>query len=142
MNNPLVSICIPAYNGANYINKCITACLAQTYDQIEIIVCDDCSTDNTFALVNEWVQKDNRVKVYRNASNLGLVGNWNATLSYASGEYIKWLFQDDWMEPNAIAEFVEAAKNGHDLIVSKRHFVPVSYTHLDVYKRQVHCWSN
>jgi glycosyltransferase involved in cell wall biosynthesis len=123
MNNPLVSICIPAYNGANYINKSITACLAQTYTNIEVIVCDDGSTDATFSLLNEWMQKDKRVKVFKNSSNLGLVGNWNATLGHASGEYIKWLFQDDWMEPTAIAEFVEVAQKGYGLIVSKRHFV-------------------
>lgn len=123
MNNPLVSICIPAYNGANYINKCIAACLSQTYDHIEVIVCDDCSTDTTFTLANEWTQKDKRVKVYRNTSNFGLVGNWNATLSYASGEYIKWLFQDDSMEPNAISEFVEVAEKGYEFVVSKRDFI-------------------
>jgi glycosyltransferase involved in cell wall biosynthesis len=123
MTKPLVSICIPTYNGAQYINKCIESCLQQTYTNFEIIICDDCSTDNTLTLIKEFTQKDNRIKFHQNTSNLGLVSNWNATLSYAQGEYIKWLFQDDWMEPNAIEEFVAAANKGFDFIISKRNFV-------------------
>lgn len=123
MNNPLVSICIPTYNGAQYIEKCIDTCIAQTYGNTEIIICDDCSTDATVELIKTLAQKDNRIKLYENSINQGLVGNWNATLSYAQGEYIKWLFQDDWLEPNAIEEFVAAAKQGFDLIISKRNFI-------------------
>ena len=119
----LVSICIPTYNGAQYIEKCIDTCIAQTYSNIEIIICDDCSTDATVELIKTLAQKDNRIKLYRNSNNKGLVGNWNATLSYAQGEYIKWLFQDDWMEPNAIEEFVVTAKQGFDFIISKRNFI-------------------
>ena len=121
--NPLVAICIPTYNGVNYIKKCIDSCLAQTYTNIEIIICDDCSTDNSIELIKVLSQKDQRIKFYENSSNLGLVGNWNATLRHSSGEFIKWLFQDDWMAPNAIEEFVDVAKKGHDFIISKRHFV-------------------
>jgi glycosyltransferase involved in cell wall biosynthesis len=123
MTNPLVSICIPTYNGAQYIKKCIDTCIAQTYSNIEIIICDDCSTDNTLLLVQEIAQKDSRIKYYKNAFNLGLVGNWNATLNHAQGEYIKWLFQDDWMEPSAIEEFVVVANDGFDFIISKRNFI-------------------
>ena len=123
MTNPLVSICIPSYNGSQYIKKCIESCLLQTYADIEIIICDDCSTDNSLELIKEFSSKDNRIKFYQNVSNLGLVGNWNATLTHASGEYIKWLFQDDWMEPTAIDEFVAVAKTGYNFIISKRDFV-------------------
>jgi glycosyltransferase involved in cell wall biosynthesis len=123
MNNTLVSICIPTYNGANYIEKCIVSCLQQTYTAIEIVICDDCSSDNTIEIVKKYVSKDNRIKYYINSINKGLVSNWNATLEHSSGEYVKWLFQDDWMEPNAIQEFVSTSNNGYDFIISKRNFV-------------------
>ena len=123
MSNPLVSICIPSYNGAQYIEKCIATCLLQTYTNIEIIVCDDCSTDTTLELIKTLSKNDARIKFHQNTSNLGLVGNWNATLGHSSGEYVKWLFQDDWMEPNAIEEFVAVANKGFDFIISKRNFV-------------------
>jgi glycosyltransferase involved in cell wall biosynthesis len=120
---PLISICIPTYNGSQYIEKCIESCLAQTYKHIEIIISDDCSTDSISDSVNGYVIKDNRIKFYQNKKNLGLVENWNVTLNYASGEYIKWVFQDDWIETNAIEEFVKVAKKGYDFIISKRSFI-------------------
>jgi GT2 family glycosyltransferase len=74
-------------------------------------------------VINPYLQKDSRITCYQNEKNLGLVGNWNKCMNYASGEYIKWLFQDDWMDVNAIEEFVEIANKGYDFIVSKRNFI-------------------
>ena len=122
-SEPLISICIPTYNGSQYIEKCIESCLAQSYRNIEIIVCDDCSSDSLINVLNPYLKKDCRITLYQNEKNLGLVGNWNKCMNYASGEYIKWLFQDDWMDVNAIEEFVEIANKGYDFIVSKRNFI-------------------
>lgn len=122
-SEPLISICIPTYNGSQYIEKCIESCLAQSYRNIEIIVCDDCSSDSLLNVLNPYLKKDCRITFYQNEKNLGLVGNWNKCMNYASGEYIKWLFQDDWMDVNAIEEFVEIANKGYDFIVSKRNFI-------------------
>lgn len=122
-SEPLISICIPTYNGSQYIEKCIESCLAQSYRNIEIIVCDDCSSDSIVNVLNPYLKKDCRITFYQNEKNLGLVGNWNKCMNYASGEYIKWLFQDDWMDVNAIEEFVEIANKGYDFIVSKRNFI-------------------
>ena len=121
--NPLVSICIPTYNGAKYIVKCIESVLAQTYHNFEVIINDDASSDDTALVVKSYVQRDNRIKFFQNDINKGLVDNWNITLSLSSGEYIKWLFQDDWMAPNALEEFVLAAMKGFDFIISKRNFI-------------------
>jgi len=120
---PLISICIPTYNGSPYIEKCIESCITQTYRNIEIIVCDDCSTDSMLNVLNPYLKKDSRIKFFQNEKNLGLVGNWNKCMNYASGQYIKWLFQDDWMDVNAIEEFIEIANKGYDFIVSKRSFI-------------------
>jgi len=122
-SEPLISICIPTFNGSQYIEKCIESCLAQSYRNIEIIVCDDCSSDSIVNVLNPYLKKDCRITCYQNEKNLGLVGNWNKCMNYASGEYIKWLFQDDWMDVNAIEEFVEIANKGYDFIVSKRNFI-------------------
>ncbi|MCD6067586.1 MAG: putative glycosyl transferase [Bacteroidetes bacterium] len=123
MSTDLVSICIPSYNGAPFLERCIRSCLSQTYPEIEIIINDDCSTDDTFALAEKWMQEDKRIKVHRNTSNLGLVGNWNETLSKTKGEWIKMLFQDDWMEPQCIEEMMKAgAALPESLIVSSRSY--------------------
>jgi len=138
--NPLVSICIPTYNGAQYIEKCIESCLAQTYHNLEIIICDDCSSDQTIELINKYLDKDVRIKLFQNTANKGLVQNWNSTLNHSNGEYIKWLFQDDWIELNAIEEFIDVAKKGYDFIISKRNFIldnSTSNKDKDYYKNEV-----
>ena len=109
MSNFLISICIPVYNGKQYIDKCIDSCLAQTYQNFELIICDDCSTDGTVDYIKSKFNGNEKIKLFQNSKNLGLVGNWNETLSHANGEYIKWLFQDDWIEQNALEEFVNCA---------------------------------
>ena len=72
---PLVSVCIPAYNNAGYIRETIDSILNQTYHNIELVVVDDNSKDNTLDVIRSV--KDSRVKVYHNEENLGMVGNWN-----------------------------------------------------------------
>lgn len=123
MNNPLVSVCIPTYNGAKFIEKCLLSCLSQTYTEIEIIICDDCSEDLTPEIIKKLISENSRIKFIKNSTNLGLVGNWNVSLSYAKGDYIKLLFQDDWMEPDAIEQFVAAAKLNYGFVISKRNFI-------------------
>lgn len=123
MKQALVSICIPVYNGADCITKCIESCLAQTYPHIEIIINDDGSTDHSLAIITDLAAKNERIKIHSNSSNIGLVDNWNKILTYANGDYIKWLFQDDWMASDAIEQFVNIAQNGYDFVISKRNFV-------------------
>ncbi len=122
-STPLISICIPTYNGAHYIKKCIECCINQTYKNIEIIVNDDGSSDDTVALLYQFALKDDRIKFTQNEKNCGLVANWNRCLELATGKYIKWLFQDDLMELDAIESFYEIAKKGYDVVVSKRNYV-------------------
>lgn len=95
---PKVSVCIPVYNGSDYIAESINSVLTQTYDDFQLIVCDNCSTDNTQEIVRSF--QDPRLKYVRNAKNLGLVGNVNRTLELASGEYVNILHHDDIMLPD------------------------------------------
>jgi glycosyltransferase involved in cell wall biosynthesis len=97
MNSPKVSVCIPVYNGSNYIAECIESVLGQTYKDFRLIICDNCSTDNTADIVRSF--RDSRITYVRNPENLGLVGNTNRCLSLAEGEYICILHHDDMMLP-------------------------------------------
>ena len=76
-----VNICIPVYNGSAYIAESINSVLAQTYEDFQLIVCDNCSTDNTGEIVRSF--QDPRITYIRNAENLGLVGNANRCLELA-----------------------------------------------------------
>lgn len=98
---PLVSVCIPSYRGAPYIDEAIRSVLAQTYTNFELIVVDDASPDNTCAVV-EKIQ-DARLRIVRHTTNAGAEGNWNRCLQEAKGVYVKILPQDDWLEPDCLA---------------------------------------
>lgn len=104
--NSLVSICIPAYNNEAYIRETIESVLNQSYSDLELIIVDDCSTDNTWNIINEF--KDPRIKALRNQNNLGMHGNWSRALSLATGDYMKLLCGDDIIYTDCIALQVKA----------------------------------
>jgi len=92
---PLVSIIIPTYNSSKYIEQSINSAIDQTYNNIEIIVSDNCSSDNTVKIVKSLALKDTRIRVYENNFNIGPVKNWEKCLSYCTGFYLKILWSDD-----------------------------------------------
>ena len=103
---PLVSVCIPAYNNAGYIKDTIDSILNQTYKNIELIIVDDCSTDNTVEVIESV--SDERIKLFHNDTNLGMTGNWNRCLELAQGEFIKLICADDMIDENAIEKEAQA----------------------------------
>lgn len=95
--NPLVSVLMTAYNREQYIAEAIESVLKSTYPFFELIIVDDCSTDQTVHIAKEYQKKDHRVKVYVNSKNLGDYPNRNVAASYAKGVYLKYLDSDDMM---------------------------------------------
>ena len=129
-----VSVCIPVYNGSDYIADSIQSVLAQTYKNFNLIVCDNGSTDNTEEIVRNV--KDSRLTYVRNNKNLGLVGNHNRCLELADGEYVYFLHHDDIMLPDNLALKVsildEHPKVG--LVHSDVLFIDKAGQHLDLSK--------
>jgi len=103
---PKVSVLIPNFNYARFIGEAIESVLNQTYTDFELIVVDNCSTDNTEEVVSKYLA-DNRVRFVRNDRNIGMVPNFNKCLELANGEYIKFLLSDDVFHPELLAEFVK-----------------------------------
>jgi len=102
-----VSIAIPVYNRENLVQRAIESALAQTYADIEVVVVDNCSTDNTSEVVQKYARTDPRVRCFRNKRNIGPVPNWLRCVELSRGQYLKILFSDDWMEPTAVERFVK-----------------------------------
>ena len=98
---PLVSICIPTYNRAGMIGKAIQSALDQSYPNIEVIVVDNASTDDTRSVVASY--GDKRLSYIRNERNLGLFGNFNRCVEVARGEYVHILHSDDYINPDFTA---------------------------------------
>jgi len=94
----LVSVCVPAFNGARYIGAAIRSVLAQTFDDFEVLVVDDGSTDGTREVVQ--AVRDPRVRLVGHRFRLGLVANWNCCLDLSQGRYVTVFHQDDLMAPD------------------------------------------
>ena len=106
MYEPLVNICIPAYNAEKTIERTIQSLIAQTYKNLEIIVVDNCSVDRTASIVRSF--SDNRVKVYSNDEHLPAAEyNWNRCFNYATGKYLAVFHADDIYSPDIISRQVE-----------------------------------
>ena len=115
-----VSICVPTYNGGRYLGPCLASALAQTFADFELVVVDDGSADATPEIVRHYAGSDARIRVWRNEEKLGLVANWNRCVELARGEWVKFLFQDDLLEPSCLDEMLRASRSGVDLVVARR----------------------
>ena len=114
--SPLVSICIPTYNGEIYIKECLNSAINQTYSNIEIIISDDNSSDSTTAISkNLLIKKNIDFKIIKNSPSCTVADNWNNTIKNSSGDYIKMLFQDDYLYPYCIEKMVALAENHKEL---------------------------
>lgn len=114
MSQPLVSIIIPAYNKAGTVEKAITSALGQTYGNVEVIVIDDASTDNTHDKCSGFTPA---IRLYRNGHNIGLYNTRLAGLKLANGEYVTFLDADDWLNHDAIAICMDSAQRNNSDIV-------------------------
>lgn len=125
MNPPKISVCIPVYNGAEFLNIAVDSVLNQTEKDFEIIIVDNQSTDNTVELIKAY--KDPRIKLFINERNIGMIPNWNKALSYASGDYIKILPADDLLYSDCLKKQAEVLNLDTDkkvsLVCSSRHII-------------------
>ncbi|NDW18062.1 glycosyltransferase family 2 protein [Dysgonomonas sp. 216] len=116
--SPLVSVLIPCYNVETYAEEAIQSILNQTYKNLEIIIINDCSTDNTSSILYNLAKTDQRIKVFENESNLKLIDTLNKGITLCNGEYIARMDADDISLPKRIekeVEFLEKNKD-HDIV--------------------------
>lgn len=111
----LISIVLPVYNGEKFLRESIESVLAQTYVNWELLILDDCSTDSTSKIAEEYVQKDARIKYYRNKENLRLPKNLNKGFSLAKGSYLTWTSDDNRYRPNALEKMYSALNKNEDV---------------------------
>jgi glycosyltransferase involved in cell wall biosynthesis len=126
---PIISVCVPTYNGSEFLQECIESILLQTFLDFELIIVDDRSSDLTLEIAEEYAARDSRIVIVRNPENLGLVGNWNRCIELAKGEWIKFVFQDDIIEPTCLEKLFAATKFGKPIIYCRRDFIFEAGTH-------------
>lgn len=112
---PLVSICIPTYNAERTFRKTLSSIVSQTYDNLEIIVVDNKSTDDTVRIAEEFRKNDPRIKIIINPENIGGEANFRRCVEVASGHYTAVFHADDLYEPAIIEEQVRFLENHHSV---------------------------
>lgn len=123
-NQPLVSVCIPVYNGEKYIAETIQSVLTQTYSRIEILVQDNASTDGTQIILQEFATKNSQIYIERNEQNCGMAANWNLVINRARGDYIMLLSADDLLKESFVATCLETfSKQGIDAVTSNHLYL-------------------
>lgn len=113
MNNelPFFSVIIPSKNRAEYIGATIRTCMMQDYPNLEIIVSDDCSTDNSVAIIEELAAKDNRIKLFAHKKHLGMRDNFEFALNQVKPGYVMALGGDDGLTPGCIRRMYEILRD-------------------------------
>ena len=107
--NDLISIVIPVYNAEKKLSRCISSVLNQKYSNIEIVLIDDGSKDNSLIIANEWKKKDSRIKVI-SKENGGVSSARNKGIANSKGDYIMFVDADDWVSDNYCNDMIRAAQ--------------------------------
>jgi len=115
---PRVSIGMPVYNREKYVGASIEAHLNQTYGDFELILTDNCSSDRSEEVCRSYVERDARVKYYRNPTNLGAAGNYRRCWELSTGEYFRWTPSDDLVSPNLLERAVDILDRDPSIFVA------------------------
>ena len=135
MHDYKVSLIIPVYNVEKYLRKCLNSAIAQTLREIEIIIVNDGSTDQSLSIICEFEKKDKRIKVI-NQKNSGVSEARNAGLRVASGEFIAFLDSDDWIDSSFLEKMYQTAKEQNaDIAVCSYASVVEGYGKMPTIKR-------
>jgi glycosyltransferase involved in cell wall biosynthesis len=106
--SPFVSVLMTAFNREKYVEEAIQSVLKSSYSNFELIIVDDCSTDNTVSIIQSYEKNDRRIKVFINDTTLGDYPNRAKAVSHATGKYIKFVDSDDLIYPHTLEKMVEA----------------------------------
>lgn len=125
-SDPLVSIIVITYNSSKYVLETLESAKAQTYPNIELIVTDDCSTDNTVEICNDWLEKNRerfvRIKLIKVTQNTGISANCNRGLNASQGQWVKLIAGDDILLKNCISDYIIFSKyNKNAYIIVGNH---------------------
>jgi glycosyltransferase involved in cell wall biosynthesis len=108
MSDTLVSIGLPVYNGAHRLEEVVWSVLGQDHEQVELVICDNASTDDTEAVCRELAAADSRVVYHRQPRNVGVMNNFVHAMRTARGKYFRWIGDDDWLAPDCVSRCLEA----------------------------------
>ena len=116
-NKPCVSIGLPVYNGEAFIEDAINSVLDQKFQDFELIISDNASTDKTQQICQAFADQDPRIRYYRNVTNIGASGNFNRVFELSKGQYFKWLAHDDIIAPDFLARCITVLERDPSIVL-------------------------
>lgn len=128
MKTPRLSIGLPVYNGENYLSESLDALLSQTYQDFELIISDNASTDGTQEICERYAAKDPRIRYLRQPHNIGAAPNHNFVVNEARGEFFKWASHDDLFGRDLLARCVEVLDEHPEAVLSHAYMAIVDET--------------
>lgn len=117
-SGPRISIGLPVFNGEPFLPEALDSILNQTFSDFELIIADNASTDKTEEICRAYATRDNRVRYFRNETNLGAAKNFNRVFALSSGEYFKWAAADDILEPEFLARCVDVLDDDPHVVLA------------------------
>jgi glycosyltransferase involved in cell wall biosynthesis len=117
ITSPCVSIGIPVYNGEDFVGAAIESILNQTFQDFEIVISDNASTDRTEEICRAYAAKDARVRYFRNEKNLGAALNYDRTFTESRGKYFKWAAHDDLLAPTYLEKCIQVLETQSDVVM-------------------------
>ncbi|GAA4589169.1 hypothetical protein GCM10023194_42730 [Planotetraspora phitsanulokensis] len=113
----LVSVGLPTRNGAERLERVIGSVLAQDHERIQLVICDNASTDGTEELCRALAKDDDRILYHRQPENVGILGNFMTAGRIAQGEFFRWVSDDDWLEPACVSRSLQAFADDERLLL-------------------------
>src|SRR6185312_7979422 len=129
---PLVSVALCTYNGARFLSHQLNSILSQSYENLEIIIVDDCSNDETWQILQTYAAADERIKLYRNSKNEGYVANFARAIKLCTGDLIALSDQDDIWDQDKIS-IMSSAINDHVMVYHNSDFINEDSRRIDGY---------
>lgn len=117
LNEPLVSIGLPVYNGENFLSQALDSILDQTFENFELIIADNASTDATEEICKAYAEKDNRIRYYRHEQNLGAAKNYNFVFEVSNSKYFRWAAHDDLIAPEFLEKCIEVLEQDSSIVL-------------------------
>lgn len=115
---PLLSVGLPVYNGLPYLERALESLVRQDLADMEIVVCDNASTDGTSETVRRAAARDSRIRYHRNPENIGGARNFNRAFELAKGSYFRWASADDFVSPGALSRCVEVLERDPSAVLA------------------------
>lgn len=128
LSNGKLTIGLPVYNGERFLHKCLDSLLEQSFENFEIIISDNASTDKTQNICQEYSKKDKRIHYIRQEKNIGLLPNFNFVLAQSSNEFFMWIGVDDYILPDYIKKNMDVLTSNSNVVGSVSKIKPYNFS--------------